>query len=116
MPEFYFDNINNFLLIVIAAGVAAPILAFAGRRLADAAKLRLVPVEVADARVVAKRLEVKTKDSNKKVYTVYFLTFSFINGTRREFETGAEKYSVCAEGDWGKLSFHGSKFLSFNIA
>ncbi|MCS3917083.1 hypothetical protein M2349_002224 [Caldanaerobacter subterraneus subsp. tengcongensis MB4] len=43
----------------------------------------------------------------------YFITFEFETGDRQEFMVGADTYGYLVEGDVGKLTFQGKKFLSF---
>jgi hypothetical protein len=76
--------------------------------------MRLFPPVSCDAGVVCKRLEVKAKDSNKKAYTLYFMTFQSDAGERREYETPAGDYALAAPGDRGVLYLHMGKFKSFD--
>ena len=46
--------------------------------------------------------------------TDYFITFEVENGDRMEFPVNGNLYGMIAEGDRGKLSFQGTRFLSFN--
>lgn len=115
MGGFGLDYLNRFLIYVIIGGVTAPVLAWLGGRAYAYARHRLVPVKTVNARVVTKRLEVKTKDSNKKCITLYFVTFAHEN-SRREYELAPEKYALYAEGDAGTLKYHGSKFMDFEYA
>lgn len=45
--------------------------------------------------------------------TRYYVTFQVESGDRMEFEVEGTEYGMLAEGDHGKLSFQGSRFLAF---
>lgn len=46
-------------------------------------------------------------------YTSYYVTFQVDSGDRIEFSVKSSEYGMLAEGDTGKLSFQGSRYLSF---
>lgn len=45
--------------------------------------------------------------------TTYFLTFQVESGDRMEFRVSGTEYGMVAEGDVGKLTFQGTRYLSF---
>lgn len=45
--------------------------------------------------------------------TTYYVTFQFDSGDRQEFRVTGKEYGMIAEGDFGLLSFQGTRFLSF---
>ena len=45
--------------------------------------------------------------------TSYYVTFQVDSGDRMEFKISGSEYGVLAEGDSGKLSFQGSRYLNF---
>ena len=45
--------------------------------------------------------------------TWYYATFEFESGDRMEFALSGEEYGLLAEGDRGKLTFQGTRYLSF---
>ena len=45
--------------------------------------------------------------------TSYYVTFQVDSGDRMEFKVSGSEYGVLAEGDFGKLSFQGSRYLNF---
>ena len=68
------------------------------------------------ARVVAKREEIShhTDDHNMhSTYTHYYATFEVESGDRMEFELRGSDYGLLAEGDLGKLTFQGTRYLGF---
>ncbi|MBQ4627771.1 MAG: DUF2500 domain-containing protein, partial [Clostridia bacterium] len=47
------------------------------------------------------------------VSTTYYATFQFESGDRLELAVPSSEYGMLVEGDKGKLSFQGTRFLSF---
>lgn len=45
--------------------------------------------------------------------TWYYVTFQVESGDRMEFSVTGSEYGMLAEGDCGKLSFQGTRYLSF---
>ena len=48
--------------------------------------------------------------------TSYYVTFEVESGDRMEFSVYGEEYGMLAEGDEGKLTFQGSRYLGFERA
>ncbi|EMT39383.1 Protein of unknown function [Thermoanaerobacter thermohydrosulfuricus] len=73
------------------------------------------PRLTAIAKVVSKRTEFSNHlhENTYHGYTEYFVTFEFETGDRQEFKVDGEIYGYLAEGDKGKLTFQGRKFLGF---
>ena len=77
-----------------------------------------------DARVVTKRMNVSGMSGGhagsaagmrmgSSARTRYFATFELEKGTRLELEVNDYEYGMLAEGDQGKLSFQGTRYISF---
>lgn len=45
--------------------------------------------------------------------TSYYVTFQVDSGDRMELSVSGSEYGMLAEGDFGKLSFQGTRYLSF---
>jgi hypothetical protein len=45
--------------------------------------------------------------------TTYYVTFEVESGDRMEFKVRGEEYGQIAEGDAGKLTFQGTRYLGF---
>ena len=116
MPGFSLNLLNSFLFYVILGGVFAPALVWIAEQLYGRLKRKIKPPVTSMAVLIAKRPEVKTKDSNKKAYTVYFAAFELSDGKRMEFELAGDVYGLFAVGDKGRLTFHGKKFVGFSYA
>lgn len=78
-----------------------------------------------DATVVSKRKKVdQTQHANSgditgahgfhtSSNTRYYITFQVDSGDRMELHVGNEEYGMLAEGEKGKLSFQGQRYLDF---
>ena len=63
--------------------------------------------------VVAKRLQVHGGSGESSAHTSYYVTFQVESGDRMELSMDGEAYGMLAEGDGGKLSFQGTRYLGF---
>lgn len=70
-----------------------------------------------DARVISKRMSVShhgTGDTcGGMTSTSYYVTFQVESGDRMEFTMSGTEYGQLAEGDFGILSFQGTRYLNF---
>ena len=79
------------------------------------------PRVTADAKVVSKRMQVgqnrQSSGDNDRMrsytYSKYFVTFEFESGDRLELLVDGSDYGLLVEGDTGKLSFQGTRYLGF---
>ncbi|MBQ3222477.1 MAG: DUF2500 domain-containing protein [Clostridia bacterium] len=65
------------------------------------------------AKVVSKRQHYRRGTQNTMGHTWYYVTFEVESGDRMELETEGEEYGMLVEGDAGRLSFQGTRFLGF---
>ena len=67
------------------------------------------------ATVVAKRDQVSVHhhDHHRHSNTRYFVTFQVDSGDRMELQLSGPEYGMLIEGDYGKLTFQGTRFLTF---
>jgi len=76
-----------------------------------------------DATVVAKRTNVSSSHHHHNhagdmhtgchTSTSYYVTFQVDSGDRMEFHVNGEEYGLLIEGDFGDLSFQGTRYLGF---
>lgn len=67
-----------------------------------------------EATVVAKRQDFRKHSGDSMLhYTNYYVTFQVESGDRMELEVEGRDYGFLVEGDKGKLTFQGSRFLRF---
>ena len=45
--------------------------------------------------------------------TTYYVTFQVESGDRMELQVNGSEYGMLVEGDYGKLTFQGSRYLGF---
>ena len=80
------------------------------------------PRVTANAKVVSKRMQVgenRHRHSNDDMmhsytYSKYFATFEFDSGDRLELPVDGSEYGLLVEGDTGKLTFQGTRYLGFS--
>ena len=66
--------------------------------------------------VAAKRTEVShhhTDNTMMHTFTTYYVTFQVESGDRMELAVDGEDYGMLVEGDMGRLSFQGTRYLGF---
>lgn len=73
-----------------------------------------------DAQVVSKRTDISrhhhgggTEPIHTSTSTSYYVTFQVESGDRMELRMSGEEYGLLAQGDRGKLSFQGTRYLGF---
>lgn len=71
-----------------------------------------------DARVLAKRHDISRRRSageHHHYHTTnsYFVTFEVASGDRMELQLQGHEYGLLIEGDTGKLTFQGTRYLGF---
>ena len=70
-----------------------------------------------EAAVTAKRTDVSHRhDAGTHIShhtTWYYVTFEVQSGDRMELSVSGSEYGLLAEGDYGKLTFQGTRFLGF---
>lgn len=78
------------------------------------------PVLTVDAEIVAKRMQVtrhhrNTSDADRYTSssTSYYATFQVESGDRMELNVSGREYGMLAERDTGRLTFQGTRYLSF---
>ena len=67
------------------------------------------PRITAEASLVTKRTHVR----GDHAHTTYYATFQFESGDRLELEIPNNRFGYLVEGDKGKLTFQGTRFLEF---
>ena len=66
-----------------------------------------------EATVVGRRGHRSGGGPDHSVHTSYYITFQVESGDRMELQIPAHEYGYIVEGDHGKLTFQGTRFLSF---
>ena len=115
----------GILFIIVFILIAAVIAVLLVRGIGQWRKNNASPRLTVDARVVSRRSD--THVSNTPVagdatgahgfstssHTVYYATFEVESGDRMEFSVPQSEYGYLAEGDFGRLTFQGTRFIGF---
>ena len=111
---FQFTNIHTILTFTVVFVVVISSLV---RNISQWHKNEKAPRLSVEAEVVAKRSARQRPMSNKRYsgrdYTNYYVTFQFESGDRLEMHIPWNQFGYLVEGDRGKLSFQGTRFLGF---
>lgn len=116
--DFDLFEIMFFTVFIIVVGT---FIVFAVKGIKTWNKNNHSPRLTVSAKIVSKRTQVSHHTNaagmNGGVATTsstcYFVTFQFESGDRMEFSVSGYEYGMLAEGDTGKLSFQGTRYLSF---
>ena len=111
---FQMVNVLSTILFVVVSGI---VIAGLVRSISQWSKDEKAPRLTVDAAVMAKRTAHRRTMSNKRYvgrdYTNYYATFQFESGDRLELELRGQEYGLIVEGDKGKLTFQGTRYLGF---
>ena len=111
-----FDALFSILIPVIFLVVLGMILFTVVSNLRRWSKNKASPRLTVQATVVAKRMNVSrhhTDNTMARTFTTYYVTFQVESGDRMELEVDGSDYGMLVEGDTGKLSFQGTRYLGF---
>lgn len=74
------------------------------------------PRLIVDAEIVTKRISVSHNMHGNEAHvshTWYYVTFQVESGDRMELSVSGQEYGMLAEGDRGRLTFQGTRYLGF---
>ncbi len=116
-PMFTFGKAFIFIVFaIIIIGIIYSFVTMANQGIKNSQS----PVLSVDAKVVAKRTNTTTHMDNmndgintSSSSTWYYATFEVESGDRMEFSIKGNDYGMLAEGDKGKLTFQGTRYLGF---
>ena len=112
---FILMPILSLLIFGLAFGVIAASLVRSGKQWH---KNNNSPRLTVEAKVLAKRHDVSRHHSagehhHHHYHNSYFVTFEVPSGDRMELQLQGHEYGLLIEGDRGKLTFQGTRFLEF---
>lgn len=111
---FQIVSIMSTLVFLLVIGV---VIAALIRSVTQWSKNEKSPRLTVEASVVAKRTSHRRTMSDEhhvgRDYTNYYATFQFESGDRLELELKGHEYGLLVEGDKGKLTFQGTRYLGF---
>lgn len=107
--------ILSLLIFGLAFGVIAASLVRSGKQWH---KNNNSPRLTVEAKVLAKRHDVSRHHSagehhHHHYHNSYFVTFEVASGDRMELQLQGHEYGLLIEGDRGKLTFQGTRYLGF---
>ncbi|AZK47428.1 DUF2500 domain-containing protein [Paenibacillus lentus] len=110
-------SVMNTALPIFFIIILGIILISVGRGILRYASNSKQPLLIVPTIIVGKRTEVShrlnTDTAVSHTDSRYFITFEVESGDRLEFAVTGQEYGQCAEGDQGKLSFQGKRYLGF---
>ena len=103
------------LMFLLIFGV---ILVSIGRSIKQWNKNNHSPRLTVEAKVLAKRHDVSRHHSGGEhhhhhYHNTYYVTFEVASGDRMELQMQGQEYGLLIEGDKGKLTFQGTRYLGF---
>ncbi len=107
LPFLFFLFFVVFLLILPAVALRA-----AKQNIYN----RSQPVLSVSARVLSRRTNLGghgSPSTGHSINTSYYVTFEVESGDRLEFALPGTEFGLLVEGDYGKLTFKGTKYLGF---
>ena len=116
----FFDSVFPVLFTVMFVLVLGVIIVTLVRNVSQWHKNNNSPRLTVDATIVSKRMDV-THHHNSTTHTNssstwYYATFQVTSGDRMELSIPTQDYGYLVEGDHGKLTFQGTRYLSFERA
>ncbi len=121
-------NLFGTMFFVVFALVFGFIIFALIRGIAQWSKNNRSPQLTVEATVVAKRADVSVTNHpmagdvtgahgySHTSSTTYYVTFQVESGDRMEFHVPREEYGMLVEGDAGRLTFQGTRYLGFERA
>ena len=113
----FFDSVFPVIFTVMFVGIFAMFIVTAVRGIGRWHKNNNSPRLTVPATVVSKRMEVSHHHNSESHMTNsstwYYATFQVESGDRMELTVSGSDYGYLVEGDYGKLTFQGTRFLGF---
>lgn len=121
---FFFDGFN-IMFIIVFVFILGTILFVVAKGMTQWNKNNHSPRLTVDAKVVSKRIDVThhhraaagnstgAHGFHHSSSTWNYVTFQFESGDRMEFSVRGCDYGLLTEGDQGRLTFQGTRFLGF---
>ena len=123
ITEFFFGGTVEVIFIVIFIVILATFVAMLVSALTNWHKNNKSPRLTVYATVVAKRTDVTSHRHASGAHgctyssdTWYYATFQVESGDRLELALDGHEYGQLAEGDFGRLTFQGTRYLGFERA
>lgn len=108
----FFGTVFPVVFVVILGIIAISI----GKEALQWGKNKKQPVLTVHSRVTGRRIQVQQQtlqNEGPSTKTMYYVTFEVESGDRMEFKVGGKEYGLCSEGDRGRLTFQGTRYIGF---
>ena len=115
MP-FFFESIFPVFFILAFGAFFVMFFFVLGKSIRESVTNNRSPRLTVEARVVTKRMQNGYYNGDHRHSAVYYATFEVDSGDRMELSMTGSEYGLLAEGDVGKLSFQGTRYLGFERA
>ncbi len=102
-------SVFNIMFIIVFLIVIGTIIVRISKSVSTGVKNSSSPTLTVSVKVLDKRMRVRGEHSR----TTYFITFEVESGDRMELEVVDKYYGTIVEGDKGKLTFQGTRFVKF---
>lgn len=116
MMGFGFSGISTLVTIMFVV-VFGIIIFTIIKGISQWSKNNAAPRLTVDAIIVTKRTNVSRHSSSSSMHhhtsTTYYITFQVESGDRMELSVSGAEYGMLAEGDCGRLTFQGTRYLGF---
>lgn len=120
MSSFFFDGAFTIMFTLTFVLIVGTIIMSLIRGISQWNKNNNSPRLTVNAKVVAKRTRIGRQHrttvvgvSHSSGYTDYYVTFEVESGDRMELAVNGNEFGMLVEGDMGKLSFQGTRYLGF---
>ena len=97
----------SLMFFVVFIGVVIIIGMVVVKMLRESGRNHMAPILSVQATVIGKRAEMRNN------YTWYYVTFQVESGDRLEYNVMNTEFGMLAEGDSGKLTFQGGRYMGF---
>ena len=120
MDAFFSGGGFEILFFLVFFLILAAFVTILIRSIAQWGRNQKSPRLTVEAKVVSRRTDTSTHFHNTGAgaahtthSTWYYVTFQVESGDRMEFSVSGREYGMIAEGDRGKLTFQGTRYLNF---
>lgn len=108
--EFFFANsFISFMFFIVFGIIAFTII----KGIFQWSKNNNEPLLTVPAKVVTKRSNTSGGSGNSSAHTSYYVTFEVQSGDRLELKMNGHNYGQLADGDYGLLTFQGTRYHTF---
>ncbi|MDQ0493252.1 DUF2500 domain-containing protein [Paenibacillus brasilensis] len=110
-----FDWLGTVLPVFFVVVLGIVVLS-AGKEVMEWSRNKRQPVLTVGSRITARRTHLQQRrqeEQGTRTYTFYYVTFEVESGDRMEFKVTGEEYGQCSEGDEGRLTFQGTRYIGF---